>query len=74
VNIEQDLQASPPQSRIELWRELETILAEWRAAERRLAATLPGSAEHAHAATEVAHLRERYQHAYSIEYPERDQG
>lgn len=65
MNVEQDLRASPPQSQIELWRELETILAEWRAAERRLAATLQGSAEHARAEAEVAHVRERYHRAYS---------
>ena len=69
MNVEQDLRASPPQSQVELWRELQRILAEWRDAERRLAATLPGSAEHALAAAEVTELRERYHRAYSRAFP-----
>jgi hypothetical protein len=69
VNVEQRQRASRPQNQIELWRELEAILAEWRAAERRLAATVPGSPDHARAAAEVARLRERYRRTYSTEYP-----
>jgi hypothetical protein len=75
VNVEQGLRIDPQQGQMDLWRELQSILAEWRAAERRMAETPPGSAEHARAAVEVAQLRERYQRAYAVEHPtERGQG
>jgi hypothetical protein len=56
------------------WRELQSILAEWRAAERRLAEAPFGSAEHASATADAARLRERYQRAYAAENSGRDQG
>jgi hypothetical protein len=74
VNVQHGLRVSAPQSRMDLWRKLQAILAEWRDAERRLAEAVPGSPEHTRAAVEVAQLREQYQRAYSIEHPERDEG
>lgn len=46
-------------------RDLPTVLAEWRAAERRLAATEPDTAEHALAATDVERLRDEYRRTYT---------
>ena len=72
MTTEQDLRASPPQSQMDLWRELQAILAEWREAERRLANTQPGSAEHARESAEVARLRERYHRVFSRGHPQPD--
>ena len=46
-------------------RELSVILAEWRAAERRLGDVQPDSAEHAQAETELERLRAEYHEAYA---------
>jgi hypothetical protein len=66
VNVEQDLRARPEGSQAELWRELQRILAEWRAAERCLATSQPGSAEHARAAADVSRLRREYHRTFAL--------
>jgi hypothetical protein len=45
-------------------RPLQTILTEWRDAERRLQLAAPDSAEHSAAAGDVGRLREEYHAAY----------
>ncbi|HLB45028.1 MAG TPA: hypothetical protein VJK49_06530 [Candidatus Limnocylindrales bacterium] len=45
-------------------RDLQTILDEWRAAERRLAAAEGDSTGHAHAAADVNRLRAEYHRTY----------
>lgn len=74
MNIEQDLRASPPQSQVELWRQLQRILAEWRKAERRLGIAQPGSADHAQAAAEVKRSRAEYQRLFALHYPPPSEG
>lgn len=54
VAIEQPIRDTPPR------RDAVAILAEWRAAERNLAAAELGSAEEAEARREVGRLREEY--------------
>ena len=61
-----------PIKEVETARDVSLILAEWRDAERRLAATGIDTAEHAKAAGDVRRLREEYHQAYkaqSIEKP-----
>ncbi len=55
-------------------RELHIILAEWRDAERRLAATGIETAEHAKAAGDVRRLREEYHRAYKAQSGEGAKG
>ena len=45
-------------------RDVRLILAEWRAAERRVAETPDETAEHSEAVAEARRLREEYQRAY----------
>jgi len=53
-----------PIEEIAVARDLSVILAEWRDAERRLAATDMETAEHAKAAGDVRRLRDEYHRAY----------
>lgn len=46
-------------------RAMHTILEDWRAAERRVAAAEPGSTEHAAATLETERRRQEYQHRYT---------
>jgi len=46
-------------------REVHVILTEWRDAERRLASSGPGSAEHTQAASDAERLRDEYHRAYT---------
>ncbi len=52
-------------------RDVSEILADWRAAERALAATSMDSAEHAKAAGDVRRLRDEYQLAYKAQSSEK---
>ena len=52
--VDQPIRDTPPR------RDAVMVLAEWRAAERRLAAAGPGSTDEASARAEVDHLREEY--------------
>ena len=51
-------------------RDVSVILAEWRAAERVLAATSMDSAEHAKAGGDVRRLRDEYHQAYKAQSTE----
>jgi len=46
-------------------RDLASVLADWRAAERRLSASTPQTAEHALAQADVERLRDEYRRTYS---------
>jgi hypothetical protein len=48
-------------------RRLREILADWRAAERRLRDAVPGSADYDHAASEVEALRDEYRFTHEEE-------
>jgi hypothetical protein len=74
VNVEQGLRVDSSHGQVDVWRELQSILAAWRDAERRLADAPTDSAEHARAAAEVAQLREQYHRVYAVGHPRGDQG
>jgi hypothetical protein len=57
----------PPIEEISATRDVSEILAEWRDAERRLAATSADSAEHALAAGDVRRLRDEYHRAHKLQ-------
>lgn len=52
-------------------RDVSVILAEWRDAERRLAATAMETADHAKAAGDVRRLRDEYHRAYKAQSTDR---
>ena len=56
-----------PIAEIAVARDVSVILAEWRDAERRLAATAMETAEHAKAAGDARRLREEYHRAYKAQ-------
>jgi len=45
-------------------RSAQAILEDWRAAERRISASTPGTAEHAKAALDAEGYRQEYQHSF----------
>jgi hypothetical protein len=57
----------PPIEEMSATRDVSIILAEWRDAERRLAATGVDSAEHAIAAADVLRLRDEYHRAHKAQ-------
>jgi hypothetical protein len=63
--VDQPIRDTPPK------RDAVAVLAEWRAAERRLAAAAPGSAEEQSASGEIERLREEYRR---ITMPKTDTG
>jgi len=52
--VEQPIRETPPR------RDAVTVLAEWRAAERRLAAAMPGSTEERQARSDTERFRDEY--------------
>lgn len=61
---EEQVAAGKPGTPIrDIEREMGTILAEWREAERKVAAAAPGSPEEVAARADVARLRDEYQRA-----------
>jgi hypothetical protein len=63
--VEAGRPAAPSTSIQDTRRPIADILAEWRAAERRLAAAEPGSADEAEARAVADHCREEYRQALS---------
>jgi hypothetical protein len=64
ARVEAGTQSTPATSIEDTPRAIPDILAEWRAAERRLLAAEPGSAEAIEAEALSDHLRQEYRRAY----------